>query len=376
MNRRPVIHSSDLQPSRSSSVNDDGGGRAQDAVIRTVGLCKSFKERRPGEGELAWKDGMARLFLGRSARDDQRVPALNGVDLEVQRGEVLGVLGLNGAGKTTLLKILTAQLVPDSGEASIHGYDIWTQRRQVRSVVSLVKFGGWQNTLFQLTVRGNLEFYAKLNGLPRDLAMSRIDEALDLLGLSEKANEYPWYLSAGQLQKLNLAQVFLVRTPLVVLDEPTAHLDPVASRQVRSFIKEVVNGRLEQTVVLTTHYVYEAEDLCDRIAFLHEGRVMCLGTPAELKMSMGEERTLHVDCARLVSRKASELTGQRWSIRRPASASGHDHLVLALSSGQRAASALSMLRGQDIQIAAAWVDEPSIEDLFVSVQRSVDSYAS
>jgi ABC-2 type transport system ATP-binding protein len=333
-----------------------------ETIVRAKGLVKSFRERRSGGGDsLAWRDALSRLVHGHNS-GKRLTPALDGVDLEVRRGEVLGVLGLNGAGKTTLLKLLTAQLTPDAGDASIYGFDIWRQRRQVRSAVSLVKFGGWQNSLFQLTLRGNLEFYAKLNGLPADLARTRIDEALDMLGLTAKANEYPWYLSAGQLQKLNLAQVFLVRTPLVVLDEPTAHLDPVVSRQIRSFIKDVFNGRLGQTVLLSTHYVHEAEDLCDRIAFLHKGRVRRLGTPDELTAAIDGTRWLWVEAADLGERESAVLEEEGWTTAGPEVGAGRFSRPLA--PGQDAYQTLSPLRKHKLRVEAMWVTEPTVEDLF------------
>jgi ABC-2 type transport system ATP-binding protein len=133
-----------------------------------------------------------------------------------------------------------------------------------------------------LTVRGNLEHYAKICGLSPSVATFRANQALNTLGLMGKQHELVWHLSAGQRQKVSLAMAFLVRTPIVFLDEPTVHLDPNVASEVRHFIRDILNRQLGQTVVMSTHYVREAEMLCDRVGILHEGKMLATGTVSDL----------------------------------------------------------------------------------------------
>src|SRR5262249_42346728 len=154
------------------------------------------------------------------------------------------------------------------------------------SAFSLVPAQGWLGTLFYLTLRENLQFYARLSGIPDKVARSRIDEALEQLEIADKATTLPWSLSAGQLQKLNLARVYLLRTPIAFRDEPTAHLDPRVSHTIRTFVRDVLNRQLGQTIFMSTHYLQEAESMCSRVAILDGGRVVALDTVANLKREL------------------------------------------------------------------------------------------
>jgi ABC-2 type transport system ATP-binding protein len=260
-----------------------------EASIRVEGLVKRFPEKSPGPGGQDWASEIVA-----TARDLLRLRAprktvLDGVSLEVRPGELFGLLGPNGAGKTTLIKLLTCLLYPDAGNGWVYGLDIRRQRRRVKSAISLVTAGGWLGTIFYLSLRENLEFYARLGGLPASLARPRIDEALERLEIADKAAEHPWSLSAGQLQKMNLAKVYLIRTPVVFLDEPTSHLDPRASQTIRAFVRDVLNRQLGQTVFMSTHFLQEAERMCDRVAILDSGRLVALDTPASLKRELQGE---------------------------------------------------------------------------------------
>jgi ABC-2 type transport system ATP-binding protein len=261
----------------------------EEASIRVEGLVKRFPQNGPAAGGRDW----ARAVVA-AARDLCRLRAtrktvLDGVSLEVRPGELFGLLGPNGAGKSTLIKLLTCLLYPDAGNGWVHGFDIRRQRRRVKSAISLVTAGGWLGTIFYLSLRENLEFYARLGGLPDALARSRIDEALERLEITDKAAEHPWSLSAGQLQKMNLARVSLIRTPVVFLDEPTSHLDPRASRTIRAFVRDVLNRQLGQTVFMSTHDLQEAESMCHRVAILDRGRLVALDTLASLKRELQGE---------------------------------------------------------------------------------------
>jgi ABC-2 type transport system ATP-binding protein len=275
--------------------------------IRVEGLVKRFPQRGPETWGQDWAMEIAAALRDRWRRRSPWKTVLDGVSLEVRPGELFGLLGTNGAGKTTLIKLLTGLLHPDGGNAWVCGFDIRRQRRRVKSAYSLVPAQGWLGTLFYLSVRENLQFYARLSGIPRKVASERIAEALERLEIADKAAELPWSLSAGQLQKLNLARLFLTRTPVVFLDEPTAHLDPRASRVVRSFVRDVLNRRLGQTVFMSTHYLQEAELMCDRVAILDGGRVAACDTVASLKRELQGEPIVELKLEGYTERIAETL---------------------------------------------------------------------
>lgn len=226
---------------------------------------------------------MAKQARSQSSGASIRRNVLRDLEVSVTPGEFFGLVGANGAGKTTLIKILNAILMPDSGSVTVNGFDLYKERRLVKSSCTLVKSGGWTGLLYNLPVVENLRIYGRLSGLTEASISVRVKRMLEATGLEDKANELPWYLSAGQRQKACLAMMGMVSTPIVFLDEPTTHLDPVAAMEIRHFIKTVLNGERGQTVFMSTHYLDEAEALCDRVAVLHEGSIVACGTLEELR---------------------------------------------------------------------------------------------
>lgn len=221
-------------------------------------------------------------------------PVLRDVSLDVRAGQIFGLVGRNGAGKTTLIKILTGILLADSGSVTVNGFKADTERLKIKGSSTLVKSGVWTGLMYQMSVLDNLKFYARLSGMPEALISARAAEMIDTMGLSEKAHELPWYLSAGQRQKVCLAMMGMVVTPVVFLDEPTTHLDPVSASDVRYFVKEVMNKKRGQTVFMSTHYLDEAELLCDQIAILESGRIVACGTMGELRERAACREYLHI----------------------------------------------------------------------------------
>jgi len=215
------------------------------------------------------------------------VRAVDGVDLEVRRGEIFGLLGPNGAGKTTLISMLTTILTPDTGSASVCGYDIRTEAEQVRRVASLVPqdlalYGG-------LTAKENLDFFASLYGLRGETKRRRIEEALDVAGLREWAGRRVSTFSGGMKRRLNLAVGLLNRPQVLFLDEPTVGVDPQSRRHIFECVRRLV-AKYGMTVVYTTHYMEEAETLCDRVAIYDKGRILDLDRTDALLARHGGRR--------------------------------------------------------------------------------------
>jgi ABC-2 type transport system ATP-binding protein len=221
------------------------------------------------------------LALTRSFGQHLAVDALN---LSVERGEVFGLLGPNGAGKTTTLKMLTTLLAPTSGTARIAGFDIVQQAAEVRRVIGYVP----QLLSADGTLTGyeNLLIFAKLYDIPRNERERRIRNSLAFMGLQEAANHLVRTYSGGMIRRLEIAQAMLHRPPVLFLDEPTVGLDPMARGMVWQHIEQLRAG-YGTTIVLTTHFMDEAESLCNRVAVMHLGRVAVIGTIDALKASIG-----------------------------------------------------------------------------------------
>jgi ABC-2 type transport system ATP-binding protein len=214
--------------------------------------------------------------------------AVDELTISVEAGEVFGLLGPNGAGKTTTIKMLTTLLPPTSGTATVAGFDIVRQAREVRRVIGyvpqLVSADG------ALTGYENLLIFAKLYDLPRAERASRIREALALVGLTEAADRMVREYSGGMIRRLEIAQSMLHRPQVLFLDEPTVGLDPVARRAVWEHI-ERLRREYGTTILVTTHLMEKADHLCHRVAIMHQGGVVAIGTPEALKSSLGIEGT-------------------------------------------------------------------------------------
>ncbi|MEM4343692.1 MAG: ABC transporter ATP-binding protein [Candidatus Caldarchaeum sp.] len=222
--------------------------------------------------------GLSRVFKRRG----KVVKALDGVSLKIEKGQVFGLLGPNGAGKTTLVKILTTLLLPTDGHAYVYGYDVETDATKIRPLINLVS-GGDTPGYGLITVRENLWFYSMLYGLDRSTARERIDNLIEKVGLIDVENEYLRNLSSGFRQRLNLARGLINDPQVLFLDEPTIGLDAVSARNVRRLIMDWVKDNRDKTVILTSHYMGEVEELCARVAVLNKGCVAALGTPEELR---------------------------------------------------------------------------------------------
>ena len=225
-------------------------------AIRTTDLVKTYKEK-----------------------SKQPVCALNGLSLSVRRGEIFGLLGRNGAGKTTLLRILTTLIKPTGGTASVMGFDVQEQGVEVRKHICAVL---QENALEQfLSVKDNLTTYARFHSIAPHEREARARHVLDLFGLTEHKNQKAMDLSGGLKRRLQVAKVFMVDKPIVFLDEATTGMDPINKRAVLESIRE--QAEKGRTIVLTTHILQEAEELCNTIALIHEGRIMASGSVATIK---------------------------------------------------------------------------------------------
>jgi len=214
-------------------------------------------------------------------RKRQWVTAVEDVSLDIREGEFFGLLGPNGAGKTTFIKMLCSLVLPTSGTARVFGHDVVREEQAVKKLVGLVS-SEERSFYWRLTGQENLQFYASLYHIPQKQARARIKELLRLVDLSDKRDVRFQNYSTGMRQKLAIARGLLHEPQVLFVDEPTRSLDPVSAKAVRRFLKEHLTGE-GKTIVLATHNLNEAEQLCDRVAIMNRGRISALGSVKELR---------------------------------------------------------------------------------------------
>ena len=227
-----------------------------------------------------------------------RSHAIAGITFDVYEGEIFGLLGQNGAGKSTTIKILITMLAPTSGECRVLGYNTYGEEKKIRHRINFI-FGGELGVYRRLSARDNLRYFANLYKLPIDERDKRIDELLELVGLSDKADLRTETYSKGMIQKVQIARGLINYPEILFMDEPTVGLDPVAAQTLRNVIKQLKEQG--KTILLTTHNMYEVDELCDRVAIINKGKLVTLDTPRNIKarMEQNEDVQRHLEQVRL-----------------------------------------------------------------------------
>ncbi|MGQ0848537.1 MAG: ABC transporter ATP-binding protein [Actinomycetota bacterium] len=301
---------------------------------------------------------VGRLFKAR--RGSKEVHALVDIDLVVPMGEFFGLLGPNGAGKTTLIKILSTLLLPTEGKAYVLGYDVDTQHRELRWHISMVS-GGETSGYGLLTVREQLWMFSQFYGISSRIARWRIDELLEVVGLTEWADTRIYNLSTGMRQKMNLVRSLLSDPEVLFLDEPTLGLDVEVARDVRGYLVDWMKegGR---TILLTTHYMAEADQLCDRIAVIHLGRILTVGSPEELKRQAGFRERYRID----VDGGADPRPWRSFGPVETADLNGGTRLTVTLDRDQGSGELIRAV-GNLAGVRSFTREEPTLEDAFIAL---------
>jgi ABC-2 type transport system ATP-binding protein len=303
-----------------------------------------------------------------AAEGPAEIEALAGVDLRIERGEVFGLLGPNGAGKTTCIKILTTLLYPTGGVARVAGFDVVREAQEVRRRIALVS-GGEASGYGILTVRECLWLFSQLYGVPSRDAWPRVDRLIDIVDLKPQRHTRINRLSTGQRQRMNFARGFVSDPDVLFLDEPTLGMDVTAARSLRGFVAEWVRERAGRTVLLTTHYMAEAEELCDRVAIIDRGRVLaCDSVPALRRQVQGGQ---HVE---LELRRADPrlLEGDALAGLKPAWGAEHPDrgtrtVKFRLPTDTPLVRVLRALEERGVQVEGVATRETSLEDVFIAV---------
>ncbi len=312
-------------------------------------------------------DGLRRTYrttTGIVRRRGLEIEAVKGISFQVAEGELFGLLGPNGAGKTTTIKMLITLLLPTAGTARVLGLDVVRDAREVRRRIGYV-FGGERGLYERLSALDNLRYFAELYGVSPDDQRRRIGELFELVGLAGRERERVEGYSRGMRQRLHIARGLLHDPPVVFLDEPTIGVDPVGARELRATIASLVDGG--KTVLLTTHYMFEADALCDRIAVIAEGRIVGEGTPGELKAGVAEGTVVEVEAFGVTD---EALAGLR-SIPGVASVSveeREDRQVLLVQSPKGLELTQAILGRLDgVGVGRVVTREPTLEDAYVAL---------
>lgn len=299
--------------------------------------------------------------------------ALQDVNLVVEQGELFGLLGPNGAGKTTLIKILTTLLAPTSGSASVAGHNVVAEPGKVRALINMVS-GGESSGYGLLTVRENLWMFSQFYGLSSKEANKRILDLLKIVGLEDRINTKSSDLSTGLRQKMNIVRGFLTDPQVLFLDEPTLGLDVGASRDARQLIRHWLEQDRSRTLLLTTHYMVEADELCDRVAIINHGHVLACDSPAALKRQLQSDAMFEIEVSALNGMPISTLekvSGVRKALRHDAG--NVSILQFILSEDGALAGVINILSGAGVKIVRLDKHEPILEDVFVNlVGHSMD----
>ncbi len=300
--------------------------------------------------------------IGVVRRKIKEVVAVDGISFDIHRGELFGLLGPNGAGKTTTIKMLTTLLIPTSGTAKILGYDVVDQANAIRSRIGFI-FGGERGLYWRLSGIDNLRYFASLYHVDPEVTMKRIPQLLELVGLTDRGEEKVEGYSRGMKQRLHIARTLLHDPEILFLDEPTMGLDPVGGREIRQVIRNLQSEK--KTILLATHYMFQADALCDRVAVIDRGRIVALDTPEALKQvvrdllvieievfGVPDEVLNHIRSLPFVDTVSVEDLDQKQTL-----------LVQSAKGSEAVPSLLASLDG--VRVGKVMVREPTLEDAYV-----------
>ena len=233
-----------------------------------------------------------RARIGVFKRTIKEVIAVDDISFEIKAGELFGLLGPNGAGKTTTVKMLATLLIPTKGSASILGFDVVAGANEVRKRIGFI-FGGERGLYWRLSGTDNLRYFASLYGVEPEISRKRIPYLLEMVGLKDRGNERVEGYSRGMKQRLHVARTLLHDPEVLFLDEPTIGLDPVGAREFRQVIRDLQSEK--KTILLTTHYMFEADSLCERVAVIDKGLIVALDSPSELERHVSDLSVIEVE---------------------------------------------------------------------------------
>ena len=300
--------------------------------------------------------------LGVLKRKTKIINAVDGISFEVQKGELFGLLGPNGAGKTTTVKMLTTLLIPSGGSARIAEMDIVRDAEKIRSHIGFI-FGGERGLYWRLSGIDNLRYFASLYYVDPDIAKKRIPYLMELVGLEDRGKEKVEGYSRGMKQRLHIARALIHDPEILFLDEPTIGLDPVGARELRQMVLDLQSEK--KTILLTTHYMFEADALCQRIAVINHGKIIALDTPTNLKQIVKELSIVELEVFGVPPSAINKMKALPFV--ENVTLEDHDqrqHILVQTPKGPEAVPAL-MEALEGVEIGKVTIREPTLEDAYV-----------
>lgn len=343
-------------------------------TIEAIHLAKKFPRHAPaenhshGNSETGAPLAKKGFWPIRRKQPASWTVAVEDVNLQIQQGEVFGLLGPNGAGKSTTIRMLCTLLEPTSGTAIVNGFDIRKQSNQVRQSLGTV-LAGERSIYWKLTARENLEYFAALYHIPPETARKRIDNLLERMELTARANDLVEKYSTGMKQRVALSRALLAKPPILLFDEPTLGLDPQAARKVRELVLELKNEG--HTILLTTHYMEEADQLSDRIGIIDQGKIIALDTPDALKQRIQQKDVIRLEVAGWHSELAEALKKLPDVDSLMTRYTGSDSLwevnLQAMNSRAVLPGIIANLNQNGTRLVNMNIVRPSLEDVFISL---------
>ncbi|UCD92395.1 MAG: ABC transporter ATP-binding protein [Methanobacteriota archaeon] len=320
------------------------------AIIKVQNMSKTFisKERKK--------------FLRPEKREIQ---ALKSVDLDIYDGEIFGLLGPNGAGKTTLIKCLTTLLIPTEGTAWVNGFNLQKEENLVRASLGCMLMGE-RGLYWKLTGRENLEYFGALYHVPKEKRKERISYLTDLLNLQEFLDRTVETYSSGQKMIMAFAKSLVNDAPILFLDEPTVTMDVHAARELRRIVKEL--NREGHTIVYTTHQMFEADELCQRVAIIDRGEIIALGTPTQLKKSLKIQDVVNLEgvIPKGVAEKVKAIPGVKDAVIKDVKAGKSTLGVMCDNSRKLLPKIMEVLLENEVQIEYIQPQDITLEDVFIA----------
>jgi len=307
---------------------------------------------------------VVRIFKG----SQTPVKALDKVSISIEDGEIFGLLGPNGAGKTTLIKILTTLLLPTSGDAYVWGFNVVKEAQKVREVISLVS-GGETPGYGILSAGENLWFFSQLYGLPSSVAKAEINRLMADLEFDEYAKTRMSKLSTGYKQRLNLARGLLNNPKMLFLDEPTLGLDVLTGQKLRGYIVDWAKREKKGTVLLTTHYMAEADEMCDRVAIIDRGRILACDSPLRLKEQLEKNVIMRVEVSSVQADFgfAKDMVGVIGYSQMRSIQTDTTTFKVMVTEEKFFSDIMSKLEKQQLKIISVNRAEPTLEDVYISL---------
>jgi ABC-2 type transport system ATP-binding protein len=309
-----------------------------------------------------------RVFTSRTLTGQKQVTvALNNLSFQVPERVVFGLLGPNGSGKTTTIRILSTLLIPNSGKATVAGFDVVKQASKVRKRIGLI-LGGERGLYGRLTGKENLRYFAALHHLDNVQARKRVEEVLELVGLASASNRHVEQYSRGMRQRLHVARGLLSDPEILFMDEPTLGLDPMGVQELHQIIRELVHRG--KTILLTTHYMLEADELSDQIAIIDRGKIIASGRPSDVKRRFSKVSMVEVVLRHSVADAVENLTSISGIERVTSSSDGPvQKLTIQIKPDAEVRQKVAEVLGAD-SIDSIVAREPTLEEAYLSIFKS------